>query len=135
MKWAPIPISDEERPFLEAFGRELRGLRKATYLSQEDFAELVELSGSYVSLLENGKRRPRESTLARIAVKCAEFAPDLVSSDAILRRLLEAAGVAVAAESSFHNQEERRLRRLKRRQKEIEQMRQWLDRAEWRQAR
>lgn len=49
------------------FGKGLRCIRQARGMSQTELAEKSDLSVSYVSLLERGKRDPVLSTITKIA--------------------------------------------------------------------
>lgn len=51
-----------------AFGRRVRALRKASGLSQEAFADLVELDRTYIGGIERGERNPGLKTICKIAV-------------------------------------------------------------------
>lgn len=54
-----------ERPFLK-IGRLLRNLRISAGLSQNEFAEMIEINNSYLSRIENGERRPSPKIMKRI---------------------------------------------------------------------
>lgn len=49
-----------------AFGRVLREARKVTGLSQESFADAVEMDRTTISLLERGKQSPTVETVFRL---------------------------------------------------------------------
>jgi transcriptional regulator with XRE-family HTH domain len=49
------------------FASNLRHARRAAGMSQEDLSDACGLQRTYVSLLEQGKRDPRISTVARLA--------------------------------------------------------------------
>jgi transcriptional regulator with XRE-family HTH domain len=66
------------KPLTVTFPANLRNLRKRLGLSQEDFATLIEVAPSYVSMLERGQRVPALDMIDQIARK-AQVAPlDLV---------------------------------------------------------
>lgn len=48
----------------ENFGEKLREFRKENYLTQKQMAELIGLSPNHIGTLENGKKKPRASTIA-----------------------------------------------------------------------
>ena len=50
-----------------AFGKVLREAREATGLSQEDFADAVDMDRTTISLLERGKQSPTLDTIWRMA--------------------------------------------------------------------
>jgi transcriptional regulator with XRE-family HTH domain len=50
-----------------AFGKVLREARVATGLSQEDFADAVDMDRTTISLLERGKQSPTLETLWKLA--------------------------------------------------------------------
>jgi transcriptional regulator with XRE-family HTH domain len=125
-------LTPEEQEDLRKFGVEFRTLRHATFLSQEDFAEVAGISAPYVSLLENGKRRPRPSTLMMIAEKLHEFDSELLPPHLLAAKLIEAAGCGIAPESTFPNAQARRQRRLHRKLREQEKLRQYMERQKWR---
>lgn len=83
------PIRDEEIPFLEALGAELRRLREGQGLSRPMLGRWVGMSPDYLRWIEAGCRRPRRSTLARLA--------HVLGAD--LEELVKLAGPCVAAES------------------------------------
>lgn len=56
------------KPYLE-FGRKLTLLRRARKLTQEQAAELVDISVQYYQALEQGEKIAAYSTLARIKKK------------------------------------------------------------------
>ncbi len=49
------------------FGKQLKQLREAKGLSQERFAEILNLNSTYISRIETGKRSPSLQNIARIA--------------------------------------------------------------------
>lgn len=52
---------------VEVFGKVLRELREANYISQEKLAEYCELDRTYISLLERGLRQPTITTIFKLA--------------------------------------------------------------------
>lgn len=83
------PIQPEEVAHLEALGAELRRRREGQGLTRPMLARWVGYSAEHIRCLEEGSRRPRRSTLARLAHCLGADLPELV-------RL---AGPALAAES------------------------------------
>lgn len=53
--------------FTVSFGKRIAELRTARKLSQEDLAEMCEMSTHAISLIETGNRFPRIDTLEKIA--------------------------------------------------------------------
>jgi transcriptional regulator with XRE-family HTH domain len=66
---------------IRSFAQALKARRKQAGLSQEEFAHRVDLSVSYVSLLETANRQPTLTVLAALAaefgVSLAEFATEI----------------------------------------------------------
>jgi transcriptional regulator with XRE-family HTH domain len=58
---------------LVALGKNLRTLRKARGLTQEDLAASCDYDPTYISLLERGKRNPPFLTIVKLArhLKCS----------------------------------------------------------------
>lgn len=83
------PIKDDEVPYLEALGSELRRRREGQGLNRPQLARWIGYSAEYVRCLEEGTRRPRRSTLARLAHCLGADLEDLVAL----------CGPALAAES------------------------------------
>ena len=50
-----------------AFGRVLQQLRREKKLSQEDLAFTSELDRTFISRMENGRRRPTINTIIRLS--------------------------------------------------------------------
>ncbi len=48
-------------------------IRKRAGLNQDEFAERINISKNYVSLIENGKKKPSENLISKI---CTEFNED-----------------------------------------------------------
>ncbi|AHF89096.1 transcriptional regulator [Opitutaceae bacterium TAV5] len=55
--------TDDEEMLLK-FGRGVRRLREELGLSQEDFAELVDVHRTYVGMIERGEKSPTLGTVA-----------------------------------------------------------------------
>ncbi len=53
-----------EKRLLERFGGGVRKLRENTGLSQEDFAEKVDVHRTYVGMIERGEKSPTLGTVA-----------------------------------------------------------------------
>ncbi len=51
----------------ESFGRKLRTLRAFKGMGQDDLAEKSGMNRASISLLENGYRQPRRSTIKKLA--------------------------------------------------------------------
>lgn len=83
------PIKPEEIPYLEAVGAEIRRLRDGQGLSRTVLGRWVGMSPRYLQWFEAGCRRPRRSTLARLA--------HVLGAD--LEGLVKLAGPAMAPES------------------------------------
>jgi transcriptional regulator with XRE-family HTH domain len=52
---------------LHSLGNEIRRAREAKGLSQEELAELAELSRNYVGFIERAERSPRVTTIFKLA--------------------------------------------------------------------
>ena len=70
-RWKPKPI-----------GTKIQEARKAKKLTQEQLAEISELSSSYISAVERGARMPKLETLIELANHLEVSAGDLVENDA-----------------------------------------------------
>jgi transcriptional regulator with XRE-family HTH domain len=57
----------QERKFLLAFGRRIAELRKARGLTQNDFADSIDISRLSLAYFETGRRWPRPVTLQKLA--------------------------------------------------------------------
>ncbi len=77
---------------LSAIGSRIRAARDRKGLTQEDLAELVELSSSHISVLERGVKPPKLDTLVNIA-----NALD-VSADTLLQDVVDHSAEGVANE-------------------------------------
>ena len=66
---------------IKSFAKTLKARRKQTGLSQEEFAHRLDLSVSYVSLLETENRQPTLTVLAALAkefgLSLAQFAEEI----------------------------------------------------------
>jgi transcriptional regulator with XRE-family HTH domain len=49
------------------FGQHLRGIRAQRGMTQEEFAEMLEISVDFLSLIERGRNAPSFETIERIA--------------------------------------------------------------------
>lgn len=59
--------NQQEKKYLQAFGKRLAEVRKSRGLTQEELAEMLDISAVSVTYLETGRRWPRLLTLHRIA--------------------------------------------------------------------
>ena len=60
-------VSPEEREHLQAFGADLRTVRKAAGLSQERLGKLAGIGTTHISRLEQGRRRPSVDAIKALA--------------------------------------------------------------------
>jgi transcriptional regulator with XRE-family HTH domain len=67
----------QERKFLLAFGRRLAELRKARGLTQNDFADAIDISRLSLAYFETGRRWPRPVTLQKLARQLGVTVSDL----------------------------------------------------------
>lgn len=110
------PITDEERPFLEAAGARLRAVRQSLGLSQADIGYCAGIERSVLCRIELGKMRTRASMLARLANELHEAAPDVVGDlDAFIAELIALAGPSLVPESPRQDRINRRRDRRARR--------------------
>ena len=56
--------NDTDKELVSKFGRGVRRLREELNLSQEDFAERVEMHRTYIGMIERGERSPTLGTVA-----------------------------------------------------------------------
>lgn len=109
------PILAWEQVHLDAFGAELRRLRQSAGLSGLTLANRAGISLGHLSRLERGRRRPRHSTVARLA-RALSGAPDSLTE----RHLVRLLGPVHAPESPRLDRiEKRRDRRVKRFEREL----------------
>lgn len=140
MSQSRIPITDEERPYLEALGAEVRALRLGSHptaeermlrqargrvvrqpdqLRQVELANRSDLSAYQVGQIERGRRRTRRSTLQRIVAALVD--EDLVEE--VVDGLVEIAGPALAPESIHADRvARRRAARARRTRAQIQRM-------------
>lgn len=69
----------QEKKYLQAFGKRLAEVRKSRGLTQEDLAEILDISAVSITYLETGRRWPRLLTLHRIAKALKVNVTDLFS--------------------------------------------------------
>jgi transcriptional regulator with XRE-family HTH domain len=115
------PITPAEAPALAAVGARLAALRAAAGLSQRALAARVEMRRESVHALEHGRRRPRASTLERVA---RVLAPELGRLPGeVAGELADLAGPGLAPESEHADRVNRRAerRRGRRRRRELSQ--------------
>ena len=62
-----MPRVKQSRPTLKAFGDNLRSARQRAKLTQVELADKLDVSVSYVSLLERGARNPPLLRLLEVA--------------------------------------------------------------------
>ena len=106
------PISSHEVAGLEALGNELRLLRRdSACLSRSQLGVRAELSARQIEQIERGIRRTRRSTLERIVAGLLAEQTDHDTQIAVVDRLAELAGPALAPESQYRDRVERRRRR------------------------
>ena len=102
MKWVPRrPIEAWELPYLRAFGALLHRHRKAAGLTFEQLRLATGLSTATFCWYEHAERRPRHSTVHRIARALADAAPALGSAEQIAAELIAALGPVHAPESKY----------------------------------
>ena len=89
----------------ESVGKRIRKYRRARKLTQEQLAELCDLSSNFISIIECGKKRPSLDTFVKIANALE------VSADMLLEDELEycSYGTHLAAEIQPLSKEGRRL--------------------------
>ena len=112
--WRTRPFEDWELPFLERFSGALARHRALAGLSYRRLRLATGLAISFLHDLEHGERRPRHSTIRRIARALAESRGAFCLADDIAEELIEAIGAAAAPESpSMERIERRRDRHVK----------------------
>jgi len=83
-----VPPAEEEQVERARFDRRtLKRVRRRFDLTQEELAELLEVSPVTVTSWETAKSRPRKSNLAQIIAQLSDNVGDLVSSTLQLREL------------------------------------------------
>jgi len=60
-------ISNKDQDFLNAFGKNLRKLRKEKELSQEELADKMRTAASQIGRIERGEINPTVSTVKALA--------------------------------------------------------------------
>jgi transcriptional regulator with XRE-family HTH domain len=60
-------VSEEEREHLQAFGSDVRAMRKAAGLTQERLGKLAGIGTTHISRLEQGRRRPSVDAIKALA--------------------------------------------------------------------
>ncbi len=63
------------------FGRRLRDIRTQRRMTQEQFAETLDLSVDFLSLMERGRNAPSFQTLEKIAKRLRMSVADLFTFD------------------------------------------------------
>jgi transcriptional regulator with XRE-family HTH domain len=106
-------ITDDELPHLAELGRRLRALRETVGLSQEQLGWECDLARPTITLLEQGRRRTRRSTIERIADALVRSGLNLPAG-VVVQVLVDAAGPALAPESIYAKRTARRRARRKR---------------------
>ena len=91
-------------------GRRIRALRQDRHLSQEALAEKADLSTTYVSELERGRRDPSLSTLTALAAGLQVDLVDLVAEGKLVEEDVEALRSAVKLK--IEEMDEGQVRRL-----------------------
>ena len=105
------PIRQEEVPYLERLAAELRALRNAAGLSRGELGARSDTSASMIRDIERTTARTRMTTLERLSRALAETQPRIGPPKRLLTRLTVAAGPALAPESEYAAQVEKRRRR------------------------
>jgi transcriptional regulator with XRE-family HTH domain len=65
----------------EKFGRRLRQIRAQRRMTQEQFAETLDMSVDFLSLIERGRNAPSFETLDKIAKRLKMTVADLFAFD------------------------------------------------------
>jgi transcriptional regulator with XRE-family HTH domain len=81
--------SAQEVAFQHHLGRQVRALRQAAGLIQDDFADAAGLERSYIPALEAGKYDPKLSTLTRVAHALGIGVDELLAGTLALRNQVE----------------------------------------------
>lgn len=85
---APDPVSPPPAPLLDAMtiGRRIRSLRQQRHMTLDDLGSRIGRAASQVSVLENGRREPKLSSLQAIAAALDVTLPDLLSAGPLSHR-------------------------------------------------
>ena len=78
------------KEFLSRFGNRIKALRLAHGLSQDKFAEMLDLSNNTISTIENGKSFVKMTTLLKICKTFNVTADDLISKNGEENELISA---------------------------------------------
>jgi transcriptional regulator with XRE-family HTH domain len=70
----------------QKFGRRLREIRAQRRMTQEQFAETLDVSVDFLSLIERGRNAPSFETLDKIAKRLRISVADLFTFNSGLRR-------------------------------------------------
>ncbi|WP_347885373.1 helix-turn-helix transcriptional regulator [Pseudarthrobacter sp. CC12] len=81
-------MDDTEREHLQPFGKEVRAMRKAAGLTQEQLGKLAGIGITHISRLEHGRRRPSVDAIKALA---RVMAPE-GTTDAAEQRMARLAG-------------------------------------------
>lgn len=73
-------------------GRRIKSARKARNLTQENLSELIDVTGSYISVIERGVKTPTLDTFIKIANALK------VNSDSLLKDVLDTSTEMEASE-------------------------------------
>lgn len=114
-------LTDEEIPYLDALGAELRTVREALRLSRPELSRRTGLlvSRHTIERIETGIRRTRASTLYLIAQALVDAAEDPpMTAEELVEHFLSLGSIAVAPESQHYERvARRRQRRLEKERK------------------
>jgi len=69
-----------EKKLLQVLGKQIKAVRQAKGLTQEQLAELCDFDPTYVSLLERGQRNPPFLTICNLAEKLGCSVEQLVEN-------------------------------------------------------
>ena len=69
----------------QKFGKRLREIREQRRMSQEQFAETLDISVDFLSLIERGRNAPSFETLDRIAKRLRMSVSELFTFNSSLR--------------------------------------------------
>lgn len=102
------PLRAYERLHLGRLGRLIATTRRAVGMTQVELALAAGMSRVHLARYETGRRRPRRSTLTRIAAALVFEAPTLGSVERLVDDFVEEAGPALAEESAHPERVARR---------------------------